>query len=192
VSGEESIAQASSAVTVLIPEMNFTCNQTILAFSFGGIDRRGGGQQDPMIQIWRENSSMPGNYYKITCPIPENNFDIVCADGLTRINPPTQRSFLCILNKEYQVSVEPGDILGLEIPPTNDDDFDILFTRGGPINYIFNARLNPTVDLSENSATVAQLPQISFGFTSGTKGHRHSYIMSLLLIILLSLSRSVH
>ena len=57
VSQEDSIAQESSAVTVLIPEMNFTCNQRILAFYFGGINLQ--GQQDPMIQIWRENSSIP-------------------------------------------------------------------------------------------------------------------------------------
>ena len=118
---EDSIARKSSAVTVLIPEMNFTCSQRILAFYFGGINRQG-GQQDPMIQIWRENSSTPGNYYKIERPIPVNNSDIVCADGLTLTNPPTRRSYLCILNKDYQVSVEPGDILGLEIPSTDDDD----------------------------------------------------------------------
>jgi hypothetical protein len=171
VSREKSIAQASSAVTVLIPGMSFTCNQTILAFSFGGINRNG-GQQDPMIQIWRENYSIPGNYYKIERPIPVNNSDVVCADGLPQTDPSSRRSFLCILNKEYQISVEPGDILGLEIPPTEDDDFDIWFTRGGPINYIFNARLNSTIDLSESTANETQLPQISFGFTSGTKGHR--------------------
>jgi hypothetical protein len=88
---------------------------------------------------------------------------------------------LCILNKEYQVSVEPGDILGLEIPPTEDDDFDIFFTMGGPTNYIFNTRLNSTIDLSENSETVAQLPQISFGLTSGTDRHCIHIIMSVLI-----------
>ena len=172
---EDSIARTSSAVTVLIPEMNFTCSQRILAFYFGGTNRQG-GQQDPMIQIWRENSSMPGNYYKIERPIPVNISDIVCADGLPRplTNPPSQRSFLCILNKDYQVSVEPGDILGLEIPSTDDDDFDIWFTSGGPLNYIFDTELNSTIELSENSTTEAQLPQISFEFTSGTKGHHHN------------------
>ena len=170
VSREDSIARESSTVTVLIPEMNFTCSQRILAFYFGGINRQGGGQQDPMIQIWRENCFMPGNYYKIERPIPVNISDIVCADGLPPTNPPSQRSFLCVLNKDYQVSVEPGDILGLEIPSTDDDDFDIWFTRGGPLNYIFDTELNSNVKLSENSMTEAQLPQISFEFTSGTKG----------------------
>ena len=167
-SREDSIAQKSSAVTVLIPEMNFTCSQRILAFYFGGTNRQG-GEQDPMIQIWRENISIPGNYYKIEHPIPVNILDIVCADGLPPTNPPSRRSYLCILNKDYQVSVEPGDILGLEIPSTDDDDFDIWFTSGGPLNYIFDTELNSTIELSENSTTEAQLPQISFEFTSGTK-----------------------
>ena len=184
VSQEDSIAQESSAVTVLIPGMNFTCSQRILAFYFGGINRQG-GEQDPVIQIWRENSSIPGNYYKIERPIPVNNSDIVCADGLTLTNPPTRRSYLCILNKDYQVSVAPGDILGLEIPSTDDDDFDILFTRGGPLNYIFNTELNSTVKLSENSTTEAQLPQISFEFTSGTRDHHPSNDVPINIIIVI-------
>ena len=171
-------------MTVLIPRMNFTCSQRILAFYFGGINRRG-GQQDPMIQIWRENSSMPGNYYKIERPIPVNISDIVCADGLPPTNPPARRSFLCILNKDYQVSVEPGDILGLEIPSTDDDDFDIWFTSGGPLNYIFDTELNSTVELSENSTTEAQLPQISFEFTSGTKGHPSNDIFNNIIIVII-------
>ena len=163
---EEIIAQDSSVVTVLIPDMNSTCNQTIVAFTLAGINWRG-GQQSPMIQFWRENISLPDIYYKTGHPIPVNvGSTVVCADGLTRIDA---RFYLCILNKDYQLSVEPGDILGVEIPPTNDDDFNIWFTRGGPKNYTFDMQLDFTVDLSESNFAVSQLPQISFGFTSGMK-----------------------
>ena len=160
---EESIAQNSSVVTVLIPDMNFTCCETLVAFTFVGINRQK-GRQDPMIQIWRTNASHPGAYYKTGPSIPVNTDNIVCADGLPDI---AFRTYLCILNKDYQVSVQPGDALGLEIPNTNNDDFDILFTRGGPTNYVFNKRLNSTIKLSETTTTVPQLPQISFGLTSG-------------------------
>ena len=68
---EEIIAQDSSVVTVLIPDMNFTCNQTIVAFTLAGINWRG-GQQSPMIQFWRENISLPDIYYKTGHPIPVN------------------------------------------------------------------------------------------------------------------------
>ena len=166
VSSDISIAQESSTVTVLIPDMSFTCNLTIVAFTVAAVNRR--GDRDPMIQIWRENSSQPGNYYKIERPIPVNNDLVVCADGLPAIDAPKRRLYWCILNKEFQTSVEFGDILGLEIPPTEDNDFDIWLTSGGPPNYVFDGRLNSTVDLSENTTVVQQLPQISFGFTSGS------------------------
>ena len=162
---EETIAQDSSVVSVLIPDMNFTCNQTIAAFTLAAINRIG-GDQDPMIQIWRENSSQPGNYYKTGHPIPVNLNSVVCADGLPTV---ASRTYFCILNRDFQISVIPGDILGLEIPPANVVDFDVLFTRGGPINYVFKQPLNSTVDLFENNTTVQQLPQISFGFTSGNE-----------------------
>ena len=163
---EESIAQDSSVVSVLIPDMNFTCNQTIAAFTVAAINHQ--GDQDPMIQVWRENRSQPGNYYKIKPPIPVNSSTdgIVCADGSPTV---ASRTYFCILNRDYQVSVLPGDILGLEIPSTINIDFDILFTKGGPTNYVFDNRLNSTIDLSETNITVQQLPQISFGFMSGNK-----------------------
>ena len=161
----ESIAQDSTVVTVLIPDINFTCCETLVAFTFTGINRRR-GQQDPMIQIWRTNASNPDAYYKTGPSIPVNTDSVACADGLPMV---VSRTYFCILNKDYQISVQPGDILGLEIPPTNIFDFDILFTRGGSTNYIFNKPLihNSTIKLSETTTTVPQIPQVSFEFTSG-------------------------
>ena len=154
-------------MTVLIPDMNFTCNQRIISFAVTAINRQD-GDQDPTIQIWRRNyCSDPGNYYKIERPIPINLGSIVCADGLPTIT--TRRTYFCILNRDYQIGVQPGDILGLEIPPENAVDFDVLFTRGGPSNYIFNSQLNSTVDLNQSDTVEQQLPQVSLGFTSGNK-----------------------
>ena len=117
---------------------------------------------------------------------------VVCADGLPTVDESTRRFHLCVLNKEYQVSVQPGDIIGLEIPPSNDDDFDIWFTKGGPTNYVFGSQLNSTVDLSEGNATaVKQLPQISFGFTSG-KDNNNAPLIIVIIIIIIMLSRPVH
>ena len=92
---EESIAEDSSVVSVLIPDMNFTCNQTIAAFTVAASNRRG-GDQDPIIQIWRENCSQPGNYYKTGRPIPVNTSTVVCADGLPTIpvDESTRRFYL--------------------------------------------------------------------------------------------------
>ena len=151
-------------MSVLIPDMNFTCNQTIVALTVVVIIHLR-GVQNPMIQIWRENRSQPGNYYKIECPIPVTSSTVVCPDGVSAV---ADRTYFCILSREYQISVQPGDILGLEIPSTINADTDLLFTRGGPINYVFDSRLNSTVDLSESNTTVQRLPQIFWGFTSGS------------------------
>jgi hypothetical protein len=152
--------------------MNFTCNYTIITgFTFAGINRNN-GRQDPKIQIWRENISQPAIYYKIGPAIAVNNSDDqfgACDDGLPKL-ANRSRTFWCILKKEYQIYIQSGDILGFELPPINDDDFDILFTRGGPTNYIFQKLLNSnsTVELSNHQASKLQLPQITFSFTSGT------------------------
>ena len=146
--------------------MNFTCNcATIAGFTVAGINRIN-GSQDPMIQIWRENISQSAVYYKTGPAIAVNISADVCDDGLPKI---TTRTFLCVLKKEYQVLIQAGDILGFEMPPTNDDDFDILFTTGGPRNYIFQELSKSTVKLSNHQMLKLQLPQITFTFTSGTE-----------------------
>jgi hypothetical protein len=95
-----------------------------------------------------------------------------CDDGLPKL-VNRSRTFWCILKKEYQVYIQSGDILGFEMPPTNDDDFDISFARGlgGPTNYMFQELLNSnsTIELPNHQASLkSQLPQITFSFTSGT------------------------
>ena len=156
--------------------MNFTCNATIAGFTFAGINRVS-GSQDPMIQIWRENISQPAVYYKtgpaIALNISADQFAI-CDDGLPKI---TNRIYLCVLKKEYRVLIQSGDILGFEMPPINDDDFDILFTTGGPRNYIFQELLNSTVELSNHQILKLQLPQITFSFTSGIQRILYSLII---------------
>jgi hypothetical protein len=142
--------------------MNFTCNAMIAGFTFAGINRHN-GRQDPMIQIWRENISQPAIYYKTGPAIAVNisQTDGACDDGLPKIG---NKTYWCILKKEYQVLIQPGDILGFD----EDDDFDILFTRGGPRNYIFQEIPNSTVELPNHQASLkSQLPQITFSFTSG-------------------------
>ena len=164
-----------TTVTILIPDMNFTCNAKIAGFTFAGINRQNMGRQDPVIQIWQENSTQletGGTIYHKTGPAIAINTskDVgACDDGLPKITTGS-RIYLCILRKDFQVSVQPGDILGLELPSTNDDDFDIMFIKGGPDNYIFLQQVNSTVDLSlsNHQSLRAQLPQITFRLTSGT------------------------
>ena len=173
-----------TAVAILIPDMNFTCNATIAGFTFAGINRRE-GYQDPMIQIWRKSYSQPDTgatvYYKTGPAIAVNNSQDagVCDDGLPDI---ASRTYWCILKRDFRVSVEPGDILGLELPPTSDDDFDILFAEGGPMNYIFHQQLNSTIELSSHQTSKPQLPQITFSLTSGTNNCINLLIFSFVYI----------
>ena len=166
--------EARAVVTLLLPEQNFThqCNRTRLAaFTFVGSDPHE-REQDPKIQIWRPMnfSQSPPVYMKVGHAIaingPGDESLEVCADGAFRI---ASRTYHCILTKDYQVSIQSGDILGLEIPPTNDDDFELFFTSGGPTNYVFNRQLNSSeVDLSTNDSETQQTPQLSFSLTSGS------------------------
>ena len=65
----------------LIPEMNFTCNCTITGYTFAG--RLDDGQENPMIQIWRENSSQPRAYYRTGANIALDG--TLCVNGFTEV-----------------------------------------------------------------------------------------------------------
>ena len=150
---------SSRVTTLLIPEMNFTCNATIIGFIVAGtrFDREPHSQ----VQIWRKNNShvyyLAGNFSMDTA----GKGSTVCV--AERIIVGNTR--WCILHNNLQVSVQPGDIFGLELPSTNGDE--IFFTSGGPVNYIFEHQLDSNVNLSHNETNVEQLPQIVFNLTAG-------------------------
>ncbi len=166
----EDAGHSSATTTILIPDMNFTCYAKLVGFTFAGINRQNGGRQDPKIQIWRKDNISepgPGVYQKTGTEIAVNiSKNGACADGLPTIS---SRTYFCVLVERFQVLIQPGDILGLELPPNDDDDFDIRFTMGGegPTNYIFNRSLTSNIQLSERDLEVQQLPQLTFSLTKG-------------------------
>ena len=145
----------NNVLTILIPDMNFTYNATIAGFIVAGTNFR-----NSKIQIWRQNCSQPGTYYKAQSDIIVNG-----ASGCVSWVTIAMGIHFCIL-KSMAVSVQPGDFLGLEIPRTNENS-GIYFTSGGPENYVFTGALNSPVELANNSAVVQQRPQIAFNLTSG-------------------------
>ena len=150
-----------SVVTRLIPELKFTCRGTIVQVTYGG--RRRSGVQDPKIQIWRESQSQCGAYFK---PVPDIALNgSVCNGGMSVVSP---RVFRCALKEAFRVSVEPDDILGLELPPTDDEDFELYFKNGGPTNYVFNNQILGTVVLSSRSTEVQEQLQINIDVESDT------------------------
>ena len=158
-----------TVTTRLFPDLKFGCIGTIVKVTAAVWFR--GGDQDLRVQIWRENDTHTGLFYKTISDIT-----------LDRTTPPCYRPsqadgiFQCTLTEEARVSVQPGDFLGLEIPPTNDDDLEIFFKSGGPTNYVFLRQLNSTVKLSDANFTTNDLPQLTFLVALGNSGRHYNII----------------
>lgn len=152
---EGGLGDSTKVTTRLFPELRFGCQGTIVRLIAAVVNRN--GQQSPKVQIWRESENQPGIYYKLDPDVPVVSDRSVCVSKAL-----SGGIFRCTLNETFQVFVQPGDILGLELPPQNDDDFDIYFVSGGPLNYIFEGHLNSTVNISEAAYLSNNLPQISF------------------------------
>ena len=142
--------------TRLFPDLKFGCSGTIVRVTAAVLNNNRG--QTTKIQIWRENETQPGLYYKKSSDVE-----------IRRSNPPCDRNtlnngiFQCTLREDLRISVQPGDFLGLEIPPINDDDLEIFFKVGGPTNLVFQGQLDLTVDLSTEPHVVTNdEPQITF------------------------------
>ena len=150
--------------TRLFPDMKFGCFGTIVGVTVAVWDNS--ESQCPKLQIWRENGTQSGLYHKIT-----RTSDIEIRNS----NPPCYQRNLnngilqCTLREDLRISVQPEDLLGLEIPSVDDDDLEIYFKAGGPTNLVFQGRLGSTVDLStEPHATTNDEPQITFLVILGT------------------------
>lgn len=110
---------SESTVTLLIPAMNFTCNVTIAGFAVAGTSLNRGLHSQ--LQIWRKNNSQNSVYYKagniIVNTSPGGG---ICASWLMIVGI----TYWCTLFEVSQLSVQPGDILGLQLPNNNNE---ILF-----------------------------------------------------------------
>ena len=151
--------------TRLIPEMNFTCNGVIVGYT--AALREQNGDMDPIIQVWRKNTSQPVSYYNILSAGIAID-EALCIGGLTTVSSEV---FHCNLNKSTnRVPVQSGDILGLELPPGNNDDNILIFARvsSGPTNYVFTRQgLSSIAALSNHNLVNRELPQITLEIESG-------------------------
>ena len=150
---------SSRVTTLLIPEMNFTCNASIVGFSITGQNFY--RQPYSKIQIWRNQTSA---YYQVGSGISMNfgNSGPCVASRLYE-----GRLLWCILRDTLQISIQPDDILGIELPATP-NDVEIFFTRGGPVNHVFERQIISSSNINlQTSSKAKQLPQIVFNLTSG-------------------------
>ena len=150
--------------TRLIPSMRFTCNGTIVGFTVAGA-LSDAGPDDPRIQVWREDKEQCGSYQKLDSEIVVQR---ISCSTFTRLQSVNQaRIFRCTLHSEFQVSVQYGDILGIELPPISNSDFDLYFTDGEPMNYVFQRQLFSEIDTMNSSHVVEEQPQITLDIISG-------------------------
>ena len=156
-------AEDRSTTTRLFPEMKFGCNGTIVGYKVIATFRNVESNQltKYKIQIWRPNTTHPGLYYK-----PHSDIPIVHPNP--QLFPCDRSSFTggllqCTLHESARVKVQCGDVLGLELPPTNDDRWEILFRVGGPKNLIFHRNLSSaSVNESKADFTTNDTPLITF------------------------------
>ena len=167
--GESGQGTENKVTTWLYPNLRFGCKGRVVRLIVAVVDRTN-GQQIPKLQIWRQNQTDPGIYFKTTFDIPVVNNRSVCSN-----RGHNGGIFRCSLNETYQAHVQPGDFLGIELPPSNDVDLDIEFknseTTFSPV-YMFEGRLNSTVNISHainssNGSDQLKVPQISLLVTLG-------------------------
>ena len=146
--------------------MKFGCVGTIVGFTAAVLNDSGSQLQPLKIQVWRESESQLDLFFKI-CPNDiqiQNRSNHSCSH-----NNLSNGIFQCTLRENLQISVQPGDILELEIPPINSDDFKIYFKHGALTILVFQGQLESTVDLStEPDNTTNDKPQITFLVVLGT------------------------
>ena len=168
--GESGQGAENKVTTRLYPNLRFGCKGRVVRLIVAVVEREN-GQQIPKLQIWRQNQTDPASYFKTTFDIPVINDRSVCSN-----RDLNGGIFRCSLNEAYQAPVQPGDILGIELPPSNDVNLDIEFktseTTFSPV-YMFEGRLDSTVNISEgsnssNGSDQLKVPQISLLVTLGT------------------------
>ena len=152
--------------TILFPNVSFGCAGKIVRMKVAS-SRNRNKQKSPKVQIWRKNETQPGAhmYYKPGLDIPIVKDNSVCARASY-----SGGIFRCTLNERFQVSIQPGDILGLELPPNSDIYFsNFTLTEGQTlVNYEFEGKLNATVNTFQAAHRRNGLPQINLLVILGT------------------------
>ena len=152
-----SISSIAGPSMRLISDMNFTCNGVIVGYRAAGV------QGSPVIQVWRKNGSL---YSNTTAGIVIDGD--LCTGGLEMCTDLQDDQVLCCdLNQTItNVSVQPGDILGLKLPRNSGLAF--AASSRAPTNYVFGYDSSSPLDLSSASNKPAVLPQTSLQIEPGS------------------------
>ena len=154
-------ASSSQSVIVLIPEMNFTCNGSIVGYTVAGL---GSITDNHEIQIWRESEishSQSGVHYNKITASSRRICDNLCTGGLYIQKIHSNDMLHC--NLTTGISVRSGDILGLKLPRHSKLAF--AAATKAPNNYVFSQGVNSASIESISSHQL--LPQITLEIESG-------------------------
>ena len=167
--GGRNAASQSQRRTIIIPGMNFTCSGTyrITGWRVVGIGRSVEQPRYPKLQIWRQNASASETYHKsgqeitFNCRQPKGSLSRIWMSVNSSVSV-----YDCNFVNPYCASVQPGDILGLVLPPRNREGFTLYFLSSpntGPIHYITldpqNSPSQSTITLSNVHNTIKLEPQ---------------------------------
>lgn len=128
----------NSPETRLIPEMQFSCTGTLVGWTVSG--RRGSGKMYPKLQIWRRSSTHRNIYFKNGPEIQVDAEGSAC-QTITR-NANCTQEFHCGLSPANYVSVSSGsDIIGVEVPPLNNQAFELLFMASSREQHVWRSEI---------------------------------------------------
>jgi hypothetical protein len=136
--------------------MSFTCSGTVTGWRAAGEIRNNPGNSriNSVLSIWRERSSGSGIYDRV------GRIELgICGsdDPATLV---TRNIYECTLPQT--VSVQPGDIVGIQLPQENMSKFRLYFnSQGGQTNHVFNSHDSPfTLSQAISSEQASDQPQI--------------------------------
>ena len=103
----------------LKPDMNFTCSGTITRVTVAGVIINEIDNPRMKLHVWKESTTVYGNYHRSGKEIVLSLLSDRCERN--------EMTYKCKLKQKKQVSVESGDILGIELP--KNDGFWTLLHR---------------------------------------------------------------
>ena len=147
--------------TRIIPEISFTCPGTVTGWRAAGEFRNSDNIIiNSVLSVWRETSSGSGTYDRIG----EIELGICGSEDPAPLVVGMSGIYECSLPQSERVSVQPGDIIGIELPVDNRANFRLYFnnTNNAPTNYVFSGH-DTTYSLSQaiSSEQASDQPQVS-------------------------------
>ena len=145
-----------SPTSILIPEMNFSCDSTIMSVEVVGKKNDNDNMRYPRLQVWREDKYEQGIYYKV------KDSDIVLNPSAATCKSVSMncRGKTIFNYTQAGIKINSGDILGLRLPPSSMSGFKILFTQSSPAlnSYVYvGSNAGPLcVNLSDESSMKVQ------------------------------------